>query len=249
MERLQDIGQILALCVQMTNLKLEVVCGFDRQFAAKWYENEYLTGRHTRYVMKPDRFIASVEDGKVYRAFNTSDAKAVELMENNPEYRDFFIDMEAVPDTIPELGDDPFAEPEVTEPTEPEVTEPTEPEVTEPEVTEPTEPEVTEPEVTEPEVTEPEVTEPEVTEPEVTEPEVTEPEVTEPEVTEPEVTEPEVTEPEVTEPEVTEPEVTEPTEEELAAAKRSAAAKKAAATRAAKKAAEEAENADISEFE
>ena len=157
MERLQDIGQILALCVRMTNLKLEDSCGFDRQFAAQWYENEYLTGKHTRYVMKPDKFIASVEDGKVYRAFNTPDVKAVELMESNPEYRDFFIDMESVPNTIPELGDDPFAP----------------------------EPEVTEPEVTEPEVTEPEVTEPEVTEPEVTEPEVTEPEVTEPEVTEP----------------------------------------------------------------
>ena len=163
MTKLTDIGQILALCAKMTNLKLEVVCGFDRQFATKWYENEYLTGRHVRYVMKPDKFIASVEDGKVYRAFNTSDAKAVELMESNPEYRDFFIDMEAVPNTIPELGDDPFTpEPEGPEAEnipelgddpftpEPEVTEP---EVTEPEVTEPTEPEVTEP--TEPEVTEP----------------------------------------------------------------------------------------------
>lgn len=200
MTKLTDIGQILALCAKMTNLKLEVVCGFDRQFAAQWYENEYLTGRHVRYVMKPDKFIASVEDGKVYRAFNTSDAKAVELMEGNPEYRDFFIDMESVPNTIPELGDDPFTP-------------------------------------------EPEVTDPEVTEPEVTEPEVTEPEV-EPEVTEPEVTEPEVTE----EAEPTEEEA-EPTEEEIAAAKRSAAAKKAAATRAAKKAAEEAAEADISEFE
>lgn len=169
MTKLTDIGQILALCAKMTNLKLEVVCGFDRQFATKWYENEYLTGRHIRYVMKPDKFIASVEDGKVYRAFNTPDAKAVELMESNPEYRDFFTDMESVPNTIPELGDDPFTP---------------EPEVTESEVTEPTE-----------------------------------------------------------------PEVTEPTEEEIAAAKRSAAAKKAAATRAAKNAAEEAENADISEFE
>ena len=164
MTKLTDIGQILALCAKMTNLKLEVACGFDRQFAAKWYENEYLTGRHVRYVMKPDKFIASVEDGKVYRAFNTPDAKAVELMESNPEYRDFFIDMESVPETIPELGDDPFTpepegpeavvipeieddplapEPEVTEEAEPEVTEEAEP--TEPEVTEPTEPEVTEP--------------------------------------------------------------------------------------------------------
>lgn len=195
MTKLTDIGQILALCAKMTNLKLEVVCGFDRQFATKWYENEYLTGRHIRYVMKPDKFIASVEDGKVYRAFNTPDAKAVELMEGNPEYRDFFIDMESVPNTIPELGDDPFA---------------------------PAEPEGPEAENI---------------------PELGD----DPFAEAPEVTEPEA-EPEA-EPEVTEPEVTEPTEEEILAAKRSAAAKKAAATRAAKKAAEEAENADISEFE
>ena len=230
MTKLTDIGQILALCAKMTNLKLEVACGFDRQFATKWYENEYLTGRHIRYVMKPDKFIASVEDGKVYRAFNTPDAKAVELMESNPEYRDFFIDMESVPNTIPELGDDPFTpEPEGPEAVViPEIED--DPLAPEPEVTEEAEPEVTE------------EAEPEVTE----EAEPTEPEEAEPEVTE----EAEPSEPEEAEP--TEPEEAEPTEEELAAAKRSAAAKKAAATRAAKKAAEEAEkaeNADISEFE
>lgn len=132
MERLQDIGQILALCVQMTNLKLDASCGFDRQFAAQWYENEYLTGKHTRYVMKPDLSITSYEDGKVYRAFNCSDAKAVELMEANPEYEDYFIDLEAEAITIPELGDDPFA-PETSEPeqTEPEQTEPTPEEIAE----------------------------------------------------------------------------------------------------------------------
>lgn len=150
MERLQDIGQILALCVRMTNLKLEDSCGFDRQFAAQWYENEYLTGKHTRYVMKPDLSITSYEDGKVYRAFNCDDAKAVELMEANPEYRDYFIDTESVAVTIPELGDDPFAsettEPETTEPEtiEPEPEEPKEPEEPE-EPKEPKEPEVTEP--------------------------------------------------------------------------------------------------------
>jgi hypothetical protein len=142
MERLQDIGQILALCVRMTNLKLEDSCGFDRQFAAQWYENEYLTGKHTRYVMKPGLSITSYEDGKVYRAFNCDDAKAIELMEANPEYCDYFIDMESVAVTIPELGDDPFA----PEQTEPEQTEPeqTEPEQTEPEQTEPTPEEIAE---------------------------------------------------------------------------------------------------------
>nr|DAZ35548.1 MAG TPA: hypothetical protein [Caudoviricetes sp.] len=134
MERLQDIGQILALCVRMTNLNLEASCGFDRQFAAQWYENEYLTGKHTRYVMKPDLSITSYEDGKVYRAFNCGDAKAIELMEANPEYRDYFIDLDAVVTTIPELGDDPFAseqtEPEQTEP-EAEAAEPTPEEIAE----------------------------------------------------------------------------------------------------------------------
>lgn len=132
MERLQDIGQILSLCVRMTNLKLEDSCGFDRQFAAQWYENEYLTGKHTRFVMKPDLSITSYEDGKVYRAFNCSDAKAIELMEANPEYKDYFIDLDAEVTTIPELGDDPFA-PGQTEPeqTEPEQTEPTPEEIAE----------------------------------------------------------------------------------------------------------------------
>ena len=124
MERLQDIGQILALCVQMTNLKLEASCGFDRQFAAQWYENEYLTGKHTRYVMKPDMSITSYEDGKVYRAFNCDDAKAVELMEANPEYKDYFIDLDAVVIDIPEQTEpEEIAEAEAAEPTPEEIAE------------------------------------------------------------------------------------------------------------------------------
>jgi hypothetical protein len=122
MERLQDIGQILALCVRMTNLKLEDSCGFDRQFAAQWYENEYLTGKHTRYVMKPDLSITSYEDGKVYRAFNCDDAKAIELMEANPEYKDYFIDLDAVVTTIPEQAEPEQAEPEQAEPEQAEPT-------------------------------------------------------------------------------------------------------------------------------
>jgi hypothetical protein len=148
MERLQDIGQILALCVQMTNLKLEASCGFDRQFAEQWYENEYLTGKHTRFVMKPDMSITSYEDGKVYRAFNCSDAKAIELMEANPEYKDYFIDLDAAVTTIPEQTEPEQTEPEQTEPeqTEPEQTEPeqAEPEQAEPEQAEPTPEEIAE---------------------------------------------------------------------------------------------------------
>ncbi len=122
MEKITDIGQIVALCQTMTNLKLDIVCGADRLFAQRWYEERYLTGQHTRYVMKPGLFINSIEDGRVYRAFNTSDEKAVEFMEAAEEYKDYFIDLQAEAVTIPETGDDPFA-PEAPVEGEPELTE------------------------------------------------------------------------------------------------------------------------------
>lgn len=121
MEKITDIGQIVALCQTMTNLKLDITCGADRLFAQRWYEERYLTGVHTRYVMKPGLFINSIEDGRVYRAFNTSDEKAVYFMEANENYKDYFIDLQAEAVTIPETGDDPFApeapaeEPELSE--------------------------------------------------------------------------------------------------------------------------------------
>lgn len=109
MEKITDIGQIVSLCQTMTNLKLDIVCGADRLFAQRWYEERYLTGQHTRYVMKPGLFINSIEDGRVYRAFNTSDEKAVAFMESNENYKDYFIDLQSEAVTIPETGDDPFA--------------------------------------------------------------------------------------------------------------------------------------------
>ena len=109
MEKITDIGQIVSLCQTMTNLKLDIVCGADRLFAQRWYEEHYLTGQHTRYVMKPGLFINSIEDGRVYRAFNTSDEKAVYFMEANENYKDYFIDLQSEAVTIPETGDDPFA--------------------------------------------------------------------------------------------------------------------------------------------
>lgn len=109
MEKITDIGQIVALCQTMTNLKLDIVCGADRLFAQRWYEERYLTGQHTRYVMKPGLFINSIEDGRVYRAFNTSDEKAVEFMEANENYKDYFIDLQAEPEAPVE------GEPEMTE--------------------------------------------------------------------------------------------------------------------------------------
>lgn len=116
MEKITDIGQIVSLCQTMTNLKLDIVCGADRLFAQRWYEERYLTGQHTRYVMKPGLFINSIEDGRVYRAFNTSDEKAVEFMEANENYKEYFIDLQAEAVTIPEAEPEaPAEEPELSE--------------------------------------------------------------------------------------------------------------------------------------
>lgn len=134
MEKITDIGQIVSLCRTMTNLKLDITCGADRLFAQRWYDERYLTGKHTRYVMKPGLFINSIEDGRVYRAFNTSDEKAVELMEANDDYKDYFIDLQAEAVTIPETGDGPFAPEAPAE--EPEAPVEGEPEAEEPELTE-----------------------------------------------------------------------------------------------------------------
>lgn len=115
MEKITDIGQIVSLCQTMTNLKLDIVCGADRLFAQRWYEERYLTGVHTRYVMKPGLFINSIEDGRVYRAFNTSDEKAVEFMEANENYKDYFIDLQAEPEAPAEEPEAPAEEPEAVQ--------------------------------------------------------------------------------------------------------------------------------------
>lgn len=128
MEKITDIGQIVSLCQTMTNLKLDIVCGADRLFAQRWYEERYLTGQHTRYVMKPGLFINSIEDGRVYRAFNTSDEKAVYFMEANENYKDYFIDLQAEPEAPVE------GEPEAPVEGEPEAPVEGEPELTEEEI-------------------------------------------------------------------------------------------------------------------
>ena len=130
MEKITDIGQIVSLCQTMTNLKLDITCGADRLFAQRWYEERYLTGQHTRYVMKPGLFINSIEDGRVYRAFNTSDEKAVEFMESAEEYKDYFIDLQAEPEAPVE------GEPEAPVEGEPEAPVEGEPEAEEPELSE-----------------------------------------------------------------------------------------------------------------
>ena len=122
MEKITDIGQIVSLCQTMTNLKLDIVCGADRLFAQRWYEERYLTGQHTRYVMKPGLFINSIEDGRVYRAFNTSDEKAVEFMESNENYKDYFIDLQAEPEA-PVEGEPEAEAVQVMAADEPEMTE------------------------------------------------------------------------------------------------------------------------------
>lgn len=131
MEKITDIGQIVSLCQTMTNLKLDITCGADRLFAQRWYEERYLTGQHTRYVMKPGLFINSIEDGRVYRAFNTSDEKAVYFMESNENYKDYFIDLHAEEPEAPVEG-----EPEAPVEGEPEAPIEGEPEAEEPELSE-----------------------------------------------------------------------------------------------------------------
>lgn len=130
MEKITDIGQIVSLCQTMTNLKLDITCGADRLFAQRWYDERYLTGQHIRYVMKPGLFINSIEDGRVYRAFNTSDEKAVAFMEAAEEYKDYFIDLQAEPEAEP----DPETEPEAPVEGEPEAPVEGEPELTEEEI-------------------------------------------------------------------------------------------------------------------
>ena len=139
MEKITDIGQIVSLCQTMTNLKLDIVCGADRLFAQRWYEERYLTGQHTRYVMKPGLFINSIEDGRVYRAFNTSDEKALEFMEANENYKDYFIDLQAEPEApIEGEPEAPAEEPEEPVEGEPEAPaeEPEEPVEGEPDLSE-----------------------------------------------------------------------------------------------------------------
>ena len=150
MEKITDIGQIVSLCQTMTNLKLDITCGADRLFAQRWYDERYLTGQHTRYVMKPGLFINSIEDGRVYRAFNTSDEKAVAFMEADENYREYFIDMQAEAVTIPELGEEQPEE--VVEPEAPELVEEQPEEVVEPEAPEAVAMMAAEPELTEEEI-------------------------------------------------------------------------------------------------
>ena len=120
MEKITDIGQIVSLCETMTNLKLNIACGADRLFAQRWYDEQYATRKHTRYVMKPGLFINSIEDGRVYRAFNTSDEKAIELMEASNDYKDYFIDLQSEAVTIPEVDEGDVVEPEAEPEAEPE---------------------------------------------------------------------------------------------------------------------------------
>lgn len=128
MEKITDIGQIVSLCQSMTHLQLNIACGADRLFAQRWYDEQYATGKHTRYVMKPGLFINSIKDGRVYRAFNTSDEKAIELMESSDDYKDYFVDLQSEAVTIPEVDEGEVVEPEeVIEPEE--VVEPTEEEI------------------------------------------------------------------------------------------------------------------------
>lgn len=114
MEVLTDIQQIVSLCIKMTNLKLDGTCGNDRTFAKRWYEEHYLSGKHVRFIMKPNLSINSLADGRVYRAFNTTDERALAFMAENEEYKDYFIDLgsEEVEEDAEEVEEAPEEAPE-----------------------------------------------------------------------------------------------------------------------------------------
>lgn len=123
---LTDEVEMLMLCKSITHLKLDPTCHMDRKYAKDWYEKHYITGIHTRYVMKPGLTINHVGDGIVYRAFNCTDAIAVRIMKENKDYVDYFEDLGEfvmpgadVPTVIPEVEEDkPTVIPEVEEPKE-----------------------------------------------------------------------------------------------------------------------------------
>lgn len=113
---------MMQLCAQITRLKMDPACHMDRAYAQQWYESHYLTGKHVRYVMKPNLSINHIGDGVVYRAFNCTDEIAERIMKENAAYKDYFEDLgpltveEVVEDTPTTLPADP--EPEI--PAEPE---------------------------------------------------------------------------------------------------------------------------------
>lgn len=91
--QLTDPIAILNLCKSITFLDLKSDCPMDMQYAKTWYNNHYLTGKHVRYVMKQGESIHHYKDGVVYRAHNITDAKAEQLMSENPGYKNLFIDL------------------------------------------------------------------------------------------------------------------------------------------------------------
>lgn len=83
----------MGLYEKMTGLKLDKSCHFDKEFATLWYEKKYLSGIHTRWIFKPGARITHYADGKIYKGSNIDDATAERLMEENPAYKELFIDL------------------------------------------------------------------------------------------------------------------------------------------------------------
>ena len=105
---------ILNLCKSITYLDLKSDCPMDLQYAQTWYQNHYLTKKHARYVMKQGESIHHYKDGVVYRAHNITDAKAEQLMLENPEYKKLFVDLGPVKEDVEETPSEPLPEPDPT---------------------------------------------------------------------------------------------------------------------------------------
>ncbi|SHF40608.1 hypothetical protein SAMN05444349_11879 [Bacteroides faecichinchillae] len=111
--QLTDPIAILNLCKSITFLDLKSDCPMDMQYAKTWYNNHYLTGKHVRYVMKQGESIHHYKDGVVYRAHNITDAKAEQLMSENPGYKNLFIDLGPIEEEKEETTEEvePITEP------------------------------------------------------------------------------------------------------------------------------------------
>lgn len=77
----------------MTGLKLDTNCHMDMEYLSSWYDTKYLTKVVYRWAMKPGARIVHYVDGVVYKSANMTDKIAERLMDENPAYKDCFVEI------------------------------------------------------------------------------------------------------------------------------------------------------------
>ena len=88
-----SVFEMMQKYFQMTGLKLDPNCHLDSEFVSKWYEKQIVSGIHIRYVLPKGATITHYGDGIIYKSTNITDAIAIRLMDENPEYKKIFIDL------------------------------------------------------------------------------------------------------------------------------------------------------------